>query len=420
MAANIDSQDISVADARAFVLSQVRPMGEETAFLLDARDRVLAEDLVAPRNLPPWDNSAMDGFAVRAEDLVAGARLEVVEEVPAGYVATKKVGAGTAIRIMTGAPVPAGADTVLPVELTVEDGGRGAIRFAPGAKLPRKGEHVRAAGEDVREGEKVVARGEVLTPAAIGVAASLGRATVRVLQRPRVAILSTGDEIAEVGTALGPGQIYTSNSYTLAAAVARIGALPVYLGIARDTREDLRAKLTDALQSDMVLTTGGVSVGDHDHVKEVLEGLGSDMKFWRVAQRPGYPLAFGTIRGKPVFGLPGNPVSTMVSFEQYAQPALLKMMGRARLYPPVVEAVLEDEVKTRPGKLYFLRGVLARDGAGFRVRSTGSQGSGILSSMLRGNGLILISPEASGAKPGDRVRVQVIDPNFWLNSEPGF
>lgn len=420
MAANIDSQDISVADARAFVLSQVRAMGEETAFLLDARDRVLAEDLVAPRNLPPWDNSAMDGFAVRGEDLVAGGRLEVVEEVPAGYVATKKVGAGTAIRIMTGAPVPAGADTVLPVELTVEDGGRGTIRFAPGAKLPRKGEHVRAAGEDVREGEKVVARGEVLTPAAIGVAASLGRATVRVLQRPRVAILSTGDEIAEVGTALGPGQIYTSNSYTLAAAVARIGALPVYLGIARDTREDLRAKLTDALACDVVLTTGGVSVGDHDHVKEVLEGLGSDMKFWRVAQRPGYPLAFGTIMGKPVFGLPGNPVSTMVSFEQYAQPALLKMMGRARLYPPVVEAILEDEVKTRPGKLYFLRGVLARDGAGFRVRSTGAQGSGILSSMLRGNGLILIPAGDSGAKPGDRVQVQVIDPNFWLNSEPGF
>ncbi len=417
MAATIETTDVTVAQAREFVLSQVHEMPVESAFLLDARDRVLAEDLVAPRPIPPWDNSAMDGYAVLVADLAPGARLAVIEEIAAGYLAKKRVERGTAIQIMTGAPVPEGADTVLPVELTRRD--KDSIVVTEG-KLPKKGEHVRRAGEDVTAGETVIPRGEVMTPAAIGVAASLGKASLRVVQRPRVAILSTGDEIAEVGGPLGDGQIYTSNSYSLAAGVLRIGAMPVYLGIARDTREDLTGKLRAGLACDMVLTTGGVSVGEYDFVKEVLQTLGGDMRFWRVAQRPGYPLAFGVIAGKPAFGLPGNPVSTLVSFEQYVQPALLKMMGRKRLFPPVVEAVLDEDVHTRPGKLYFLRGVLRREGEGFRVRSTGSQGSGILSSMLRGNGLILIPPEASGAKAGERVKVQVIDPAFWLSDSTGF
>ena len=268
--------------------------------------------------------------------------------------------------------------------------------------------------------QMVLPLGTVLSPAAIGVAASLGRATVRVHQRPRVAVLSTGDEIAEVGTVAHAGQIYTSNSYPLCAAILRAGGIPTYLGIAADTREDLREKLGAAATCDAIVSTGGVSVGDADFVKEVLQELGGEMAFWRVAQRPGYPLAFGSIGGKPAFGLPGNPVSTMVSFEQYVQPAILKMQGRRALYPPVVEAVLEDDVRTRPGKLYFLRGVLTRDGNKFRVRSTGGQGSGILTSMLRGNGLILIAPEKSGAKKGELVLVQVIDPGFWLGDTPGF
>ncbi len=410
--------EISVAEARDFVLSHVRPLGVETVFLLDARDRVLAERLVAARPIPPWDNSAMDGFAVLCSDLVAGRRLRVTEDVPAGRIAAGRVEPGTAIRIMTGAPLPAGADTVLPVELTTPEG-REAIRVAD-ARLPAKGEHVRRAGEDVRAGDAVLEPGGVMTPAAIGVAASLGVATVRVVQRARVAILSTGDEIAEVGTAAAAGQIYTSNSYSLAAAVVRLGAVPVYLGIAQDTREDLREKLEAARDCDALLTTGGVSVGEHDFVKEVLRELGSEMKFWRVAQRPGYPLAFGLIAGKPAFGLPGNPVSTMISFEQYAAPALRKMMGRTRLYPPVVEARLEDEIKVKPGKQYFLRGVLAREGASFRVRTTGAQGSGILTSMLRGNSLILVPPDRNGAKPGEVVSVQVIDPDFWLRDSPGY
>jgi molybdopterin molybdotransferase len=415
---DIPRTEISVEEARKFVLSQVRPMGLETVFLLDARERVLGEDLVAPRNLPPWDNSAMDGYAVLHADLKTGARLQVIEDVPAGYEPKKTVTAGTAIRIMTGAPIPKGADVVLPVELTSESGE--TVTVTATGKLPSPREHIRPSGEDVKAGETVIRAGEVMSPAAIGVAASLGRATVRVFQRPRVAILSTGDEIAEVGGPVGGGQIYTSNSYTLAAACARIGAVPVYLGIARDTREDLHAKLSAALGCDAILTTGGVSVGEYDFVKEVLQSLGSKMQFWRVAQRPGYPLAFGLIGERPAFGLPGNPVSTMVSFEQYAQPALLKMAGRTRLFAPMVQARLEDEIRVKPGKTYFLRGVLRREGDGFVVRTTGGQGSGILSSMLRGNSLIVIPVEKDGAKPGEVVQVQVIDPNFWLSESAGF
>lgn len=416
--ADVERTEISVADARAFVLGNVSPLGVETVFLLDARERVVAEDLVAAKPIPPWDNSAMDGYAVRFEDLVPGRKLAVLEEILAGAVPSKKVEAGQATRIMTGAPMPEGADTVLPVELTAAIT-PSSVTVGEG-KLPVKNENVRYAGEDVRPGDVVIGRGAVMSPAAIGVAASLGRATLRVFQRPRVAVLSTGDEIAEVGTVAHAGQIYTSNSYTLCAAILRAGGLPTYLGIAADTREDLREKLAAASTCDAIVTTGGVSVGDADFVKEVLRELGGAMQFWRVAQRPGYPLAFGTIAGKPAFGLPGNPVSTMVSFEQYVQPALLKMQGRTRLYPPVVSAVLEDDVRTRPGKLYFLRGVLTREGNGFRVRSTGGQGSGILTSMLHGNGLILIPPEKSGAKKGELVPVQIIDPGFWLGDSPGF
>lgn len=417
--ADVQRTEITVAEARAFVLAKISPMGLETVFLLDSRERVLAEDLVASRPIPPWDNSAMDGYAVRFADLVAGARLEVLEEILAGAVPTKKIVSGQATKIMTGAPMPEGADTVLPVELT-ESATEISVVVAAGVKLPVKHENVRYAGEDIRPGETVIANGSVMSPAAIGVAASLGRATVRVFQRPRVAVLSTGDEIAEVGTVAHAGQIYTSNSYTLCAAILRAGGIPTYLGIAADTREDLHAKLAAARSCDMIVSTGGVSVGDADFVKQVLQELGGEMQFWRVAQRPGYPLAFGMIGRTPAFGLPGNPVSTMVSFEQYVQPAILRMQGRTQLYPPVVQAILEDDVRTRPGKLYFLRGVVTREGNGFRVRSTGGQGSGILTSMLHGNGLILIAPEKSGAKKGESVPVQIIDPGFWLGATPGF
>jgi len=266
----------------------------------------------------------------------------------------------------------------------------------------------------------VLRAGDLLTPVALGVAASLGRAKVKVHHRPKVAVLATGDELVEAGVTPGPGQIVASTSYVLQAAISRLGAEPVYLGIARDTREDLKTRLSAGLSADALLTTGGVSVGEKDFVKEVLDSLGGEMSFWRVEQRPGYPLAFGLLSGKPCFGLPGNPVSTMVSFEEYVQPALLKMAGRRRLFPPLVKATLEEDLSVKPGKTWFLRGVLAREGDGFRVRSTGGQGSNMLTSLLKGNSLIVLPPDRSGGKAGETVTVQVIDPGFWLGDEPGF
>lgn len=413
--------EITVAEARRVILDAIRPLGAERAFLDRAHGRVLADDLTAGRSIPPWDNSAMDGFAVRFADIDGASpdqpkTLRVLEDVPAGQIASQPVTAGAAIRIMTGAPVPDGADTVVPVELT-----RPASAGIDILEARARGSNVRAKGEDVAEGETVLPSGTLLTPAAIGLAASLGHATVRVFQRPRVAILSTGDEIAEVGTVAHAGQIYTSNSYTLMALCKDVGAMPTYLGIAADTEDDLRAHLQAALACDAIVTTGGVSVGDFDFVKKVLGELGSEMKFWKVAQRPGHPLAFGVIGGKPAFGLPGNPVSTMVSYFQYVRPSLLKMQGHTALFPPLVDAELEDDVSTRGGKLYFLRGVLSpRPGGGWSVSSTGAQGSGILTSMVRGNCLILIPPESTGAKRGDTVKVQAIDARIGWSADAGF
>ena len=409
--------ETSVADARAIVLGEARVLSAEDAKLLDAADRVLAEDLVAPRDLPPWDNSQMDGYAVRAADLRHGAVLAVTETVFAGRVATKRVGAGEAIRIMTGAPMPEGADTVVPVEGT--DGGRDRVTLT--GAVPAKGEWVRRAGEDLKRGDVALARGTVLGPAAIGVAASLGRDRVRVHRRPVVAILATGDELAEPGEDAGERRIYASSSWALAAAIRGAGGDARYAGIARDTREELLAKIQAALDgSDVLLTTGGVSVGEADHVRGVLGDLRAHMKFWRVAQRPGYPLAFGRIGDALVFGLPGNPVSTMVSFEEYVQPALLKMAGRTRLFPAVVEARLEENVKGGRGRFQFLRGVLRRDGAGFVVKTTGNQSSGVFTSLARGNSLILVPADVKELAAGAVVHVQVTDPDFFAMESAGF
>lgn len=405
-------------EARSHVLRAAELLAAVEAPLLDAAGRVLAADLVAPRDLPPWDNSQMDGFAVRAEDLRVDARLDVIETVLAGGAPSRTVGAGQAIRIMTGAPMPAGADTVVPVESTQADG-RDAMRLT--AAPPLRGDFVRRAGEDIRAGSVAVPKGTFLTPAAIGVAASLGLERVPVYRRPRVAIVATGDELVDPGTDAGPHRIYASSSFALAAAVRRAGGEPTYAGIAADTREALHAKLSDALRgADFLLTTGGVSVGEADYVREVLGSLGAEMRFWRVAQKPGYPLAFGLIGKTLVFGLPGNPVSTLVSYEEYVQPALLKVQGRRRLFPPLVDAVLQEPIRAGGKRFQFLRGVLSRDRDGYTVRTTGNQSSGVLTSLLLGNALILVPPESEPLKRGDTVRVQVLDPDFFQSESPGF
>lgn len=394
------------------------PLEAERASLLDGAGRVVAEDLVAPRDLPPWDNSQMDGYAVRSADLGAEAAFAVIETVLAGGAPTRAVGPGQATRIMTGAPMPAGADTVVPVESTVAEG-RDGMRLA--GKAPMRGDFVRRAGEDVRGGSVAIAKGTLLTPAALGVAASLGLTHVNVVRRPVVALLATGDELVDPGTDAGPNRIYASSSIALAAAVRRAGGDARYAGIARDTREDLRAKLSAALPgADVLLTTGGVSVGEADYVREVLAELGAEMRFWRVAQKPGYPLAFGTIGKTLVFGLPGNPVSTLVSYEVYVQPALLRMQGRQRIFQPVIEASLEEPVRGGGTRFQFLRAVVRRDGAAFSVRTTGSQSSGVLTSLLLGNALILVPPGRENLRPGDTVQVQVLDPDFFVQDQVGF
>jgi molybdopterin molybdotransferase len=411
-------RSVSFEEARNIILGTVRSMGTEKVALSESLGRVVAETAVAPWDIPPLDNSAMDGFAVRAAD-VSGAGpgrpvvLEVLENLPAGRVGRHALRPGTAVRIMTGAPVPAGADAVVRVEDTEGEGEKVRIR----ARV-KAGKDIRRAAEDVRAGQKVLEAGDFLTPAAVGMLAGLGRASVRVTQRPRVAVLSTGDELVEVDGDRREGKIIATNTYSLSSQVREAGALPIALAIAPDAPEAIASRFREAMSCDVIVSSGGVSVGAYDFVKDVLEGLGSKMKFWRVAMRPGHPLAFGLLQGRPVFGLPGNPVSCMVSFEVFARPALLKMMGRQDLFRPVVRARLAETLRQKPGRLTFVRARVRREASGFSVISTGSQSSGILFSMVRANGLLLFPADRTELPEGSEVEVQIIDPSFWQQPTP--
>lgn len=411
---------IPVEEALSIILSQIRQMGTERVDITSSLGRVIAEDIYARRNNPPWDNSAMDGYAVRHEDTRGASKdrpvtLNVIEDLAAGYVAKKTVGRGEAIRIMTGAPVPIGADTVVMVEDTEKDGELVRIfRESP------DGDNIRRAGEDIKAGDLVLSRGTLIRPAEVGIMATCGRAFVSVYQRPRVAVLSTGDELVDVDEEVSDGKIVTSNSYTLSSMAAECGAISFQLGIAKDTREALKAKLMEGLHADVIITSGGVSVGDFDFVKDVLKELGSEMKFWKVAMKPGKPLAFGTIGGKPAFGLPGNPVSCMVCFEQFVRPSLLKMMGHVNIYRPMVEAILKEEIKKKPGRKHFIRSFVKFQDGRYIVTTTGDQGSGILKSMVAANGFLIFPEELSVLKAGDTVKVQLIDRTFDYAEKPGY
>jgi molybdopterin molybdotransferase len=369
--------------------------------------------------MPPLDNTAMDGFALRAADVAGASReapvlLDVIEDLPAGRIARRRVEPGTAVRIMTGAPIPAGADAVVRVEDTEARGERVAVR-APAAA----GENIRRAGEDVREGQKVLEAGAVITAAGVGMLAGVGRAFVQVTQRPRVAVLSTGDELVDVDGDRRDGKIIATNTYSLAAQTRECGAVPVVLGIAPDTREAVEARLREAAACDAIVSSGGVSVGDYDFIKDVLQALGSEMKFWRVAMRPGHPLAFGLLSGKPAFGLPGNPVSCMVAFEEFVRPALLRMMGHANVFRPVVRARVRETLRQKPGRETYVRVIVTREGAGYAAVPTGSQSSGVLLSMVRANGLLVFPADRSELAQGSEADVQIIDPAFWETPEPG-
>lgn len=408
-------ESIGVAEARDLILASTDRLAPEAVPLSQALGRVLAEAVESPWALPPFDNTAMDGFAVRALDTQGASfdrpvALDVVDKLPAGRFPTRAIGAGEAIRIMTGAPLPPGADAIVKVEDTRSDDRRVLV-----LKAASTGDHVRRAGEDVACGERVFEPGTVLSPAAIGMLASLGRATVGVHRRPRVAVLSTGDELVDVGGDRRDGTIIASNLYSLAAQVQECGALPVILGIAKDDPRAIEAKLREATACDVILTTGGVSVGDYDFVKDVLRDVGGEMHFWRVRMKPGHPLLYGHLGSSAIFGLPGNPVSCMVSFEQFVRPALLRSMGHRLLFRPRVRARLTAPLRQKKGRTTFLRAIVRRDGDGWSVSTTGNQSSGALSSMVKANGLLVFPAESEELPAGALVEVQMIDP-AWLSA----
>lgn len=394
----------SYRQARQQILDAVQPLSIEKAPLLDAAGRAVAEAVIANQPLPLFDNSAMDGYAVRAADCSAGVVLPVTGYLPAGGNSDCRVEAGKAVKIMTGAPIPPGADAVVPFEETEERPEQ--IKILGSVK---PGDHIRWQGEDIRVGDRVIAAGTVLRPAEISLLASFSMSTVPVHRRVRVAILSTGDELQEIDELRFEGGVVNSNSWALAAAVREIGGVPLMLGIARDNLESLREKLSDGLQADVLITSAGVSAGDRDFVREVLEELGVEQQFWKINIKPGKPTAFGMKGAVPVFSLPGNPVSTMITFEEFVRPALLKMMGHRRVLKPLFKARLQEPVKKKAGRLQLMRVAIELNDEGeMLVVSSGDQNTGILRTMLCATGIALLEADRDFYATGERVAVHLL------------
>ncbi|MEA2576128.1 MAG: molybdopterin molybdotransferase [Chloroflexia bacterium] len=425
---------LSVAEALENILAQFEPLRAIEVPLMEALGIVLAEEVRSDMDNPPFDNSSMDGYAVCAEDTTGAGdnspvALRVTGHMPAGAFPqpTDRVEPGTTYRIMTGAPVPPGADAVIRFEDTSEGRALDNARLLPEHaraqashigedvllyRSVKPGDSIRRAGEDMREGDLVLSPGVTLRPAEIGVLASVGKARVRVHRRPRVAVLATGDELVEVDQMPGPGQIRNTNNYAVAAQLQSWGAVPLNLGVARDSREHLEAKLREALalEPDLVISSAGVSVGDHDFVKDVLLSMGR-VQMWRVRVRPGKPLLFGRLgeREVPVLGLPGNPVSSMVTMELFARPAIMKMLGKSRLHRPVVTARALEAMDYGSGRAHYVRGIVTREGEEYVCRPTGGQGSNLLTSMSRANSLLIIPESVSRVEPGDTLKALMLD-----------
>jgi molybdopterin molybdotransferase len=400
---------ISIEEAQHAILNYITPLETEKVSLFHGLNRVTPEDHVAPWDIPPADNSAMDGYAFAHAGLAEN-RLRVCGFLPAGEEWRAPVQPGEAVKIMTGAPLPPDCDTVVPIEEVEADAEW--IRLTAPA---RRGAHVRQRGEDIRTGNVVIRAGSLLRPQEIGMLSAMGTTSLAVFRRARVAILATGDELLEPGSTPLPGKIINSNSYSLAAQVLDAGGDPVLLGIAADTLEATCEKIRAGMNADMLVITGGVSVGDRDYVKSAIETLGGEVNFWKVNMKPGKPLAFATLQGKPVFALPGNPVAAVVSFELFVRPSILKAMGHRRLFHPTVRALLQEPAANKGKRPHLVRGIVSTSDNRYHVSTTGNQSSGRLSSMIQGNGLIRLAPEALHA-PGDEVAVMLLDREFELGS----
>ncbi|MEW6439559.1 MAG: gephyrin-like molybdotransferase Glp [bacterium] len=406
---------LEIGQAQEKVLEEISVLGTERIHILEALGRVLAHDVKAKRDVPAADNSAMDGYACRYQDVGAAdaehpARLKLIGEAPAGAPFGGRVGSGEATWIMTGGLVPAGADTVVMVEDTTREGAVVTV-----LTRPAKGAHIRPRGEDVRRDEVVLFSGGIVRPPEIGMLATLGHAYVHVYQRPIVAIVSTGDELVDLDEPFTEGKVVCSNTYSLAAQVMECGAIPLSLGTVSDDEAEQRVRISEGLRADAIVTSGGVSLGKYDLVKDALARLGMRVKFWKVAMKPGKPLVFGTIGHKPIFGLPGNPTSAMISFEQFVRPALLKMMGHRNLFRPLIEATLTGDAPKETSRLHLVRcQVFEKDGQ-LMARTTGTQSSGALRSMVLADGLMILAPEDAPFTAGKKVRVQLLHTNSPLS-----
>ena len=407
---------MSVEEALDRILSRVSPLGTERVDLLSALGRVLAEPVAAHINIPSWANSSMDGYAVRSRDTESAsndrrALLAIVGRIHAGRAPEKPLGPGEAVRIFTGAPLPPGTDSVIPQEEVEVEGAE--------LRVPRpisQGEFVRPIGEDLRAGETVLLPGRQVGPAEIGLLATLGRGQVEVYRRPSVAIVSTGDELVDLGETPGPGQIQNSNTYSLMAQVFEAGGVPENLGVAPDRLEVIEERFRWGLSADVLISSAGVSVGDYDYVREALTRLGADLHLWQVAMRPGKPITFGTAAGRPIFGLPGNPVSAMVTFELFVRPALRKMGGQAELQRPELLARALAPIPNPGRRRGYLRVTLERRNGEHWARLTGDQGSAILRSMVTADGLAVVQPDTTVSEGGKVSVILLRSPGPWTGN----